>query len=60
MISNLNMSLNAMTHLNLLEDVTPPIQPLPEASKIPGLPTFIHHVEVQYVDVEDVDPFQDM
>jgi hypothetical protein len=59
-ISNLNMTLNAMTHLNLLEDVQPPVQTSATASNIPRHPSCIHDVELQYVDDEDVDPFQDM
>jgi hypothetical protein len=59
-ISDLNMTLNAMTHLNLLEDVQPPVQTSATDSNIPRHPSCIHDVELQYVNDEDVDPFQDM
>jgi hypothetical protein len=59
-ISDLNMTLNAMSHLDLLEDVQPPVQTSATASNILGRPSSIHDVELQYVDDEDVDPFQDM
>jgi len=63
--SDLNMTLNAMTHLNLLEDIVPLVQPSSDAaSTIPGPATSIHDVDVQvefpYADYEDVDPFQDL
>ena len=63
--SDLNMTLNAMTHLNLLEDIVPLVQPSSDAaSTIPGSATSIHDVDVQvefpYADYEDVDPFQDL
>eukprot|EP00253_Pinus_taeda_P031593 PITA_31593 len=57
-ISDLNLTLNAMTHLNLLEDIVPPpVQPTDATSYIPGPPSSIHDVELQYV--EDIDPFED-
>jgi hypothetical protein len=59
-ISDLNMTLNAMSHLNLLEDVQPPVQTSTLASNILGRPSSIHDVELQYVNDEDVDPFHDM
>ena len=59
-ISDLNMTLNAMTHLNLLEDVTPPVQLFDAVSNIPSPPTSIHDVELQYAEYEDVDPFEDL
>ena len=59
-IFDLNMSLNAMGHLNLLDDVTPPVQPSSSAYNIPSTPMFIHEVELLYANDEDVDPFQDM
>jgi hypothetical protein len=59
-IYDLNMTLNAMSHLNLLEDVQPPVQTSATASNILGRPSSIHGVQLQYVDDEDVDPFQDM
>ena len=60
-ISDLNMTLNAMTHLNLLEDVVPPpVQPFNVATYILGSPSFIHDVELQYAEEENVDPFEDM
>ena len=54
------MTLNAMTHLNLLEDVQPPVQTSAPTSNIIGCPSSIHDVELQYVNDEDVDPFHDM
>jgi hypothetical protein len=54
-ISDLNMTLNAMSHLNLLEDVQPPVQTSAPASNIIGRPSSIHDVELQYVNDEDVD-----
>jgi len=48
------------THLNLLEDVTPPVQLFDAASNIPSPPTSIHDVELQYAEYEDVDPFEDI
>ena len=59
-ISDLNMTLNAMSHFNLLEDVQPPVQTSAPASNILGCPSSIHDVELQYVNDEDVDPFHDM
>jgi hypothetical protein len=59
-ISDLNMTLNAMTHLNLLEDVPPSVHTFSTASNIHAPPLSIHDVELQYVDDHDVDPFQDM
>ena len=59
-IFDLNMTLNAMSHLNLLEDVQPLVQTSAPASNILGRPSSIHDVELQYVNDEDVDPFQDM
>ena len=41
-ISNLNMTLNALTHLNLLEDVTPLVQPSNEVSNISRSLSSIH------------------
>jgi hypothetical protein len=58
--SDLNMTLNAMTHLNLLEDVTLPVHTFVATSNIPGPPSSIHDVELQYANDEDVDPFHDM
>ena len=58
-ISDLNMTLNAMTHLNLLEEVTPPVQPSSTTYNISNPPPSIHDVDIQYVD-EDMDPFHDM
>jgi hypothetical protein len=49
-----------MTHLNLLEDVTPPIDPFATTSNILGPLSSIHDVDLQSADDEDVDPFQDM
>jgi hypothetical protein len=57
---DLNMTLNAMTHLNLLEDVTLPVHTFVATSNIPGPPSSIHDVELQYANDEDVDPFHDM
>eukprot|EP00253_Pinus_taeda_P010692 PITA_10692 len=58
-ISDLNLTLNAMTHLNLLEDIVPPpVQPTDATSYIPGPPSSIHDVELQYA--EDIDPFDDL
>eukprot|EP00253_Pinus_taeda_P004499 PITA_04499 len=58
-ISDLNLTLNAMTHLNLLEDIVPPpVQPTVATSYILGPPSSIHDVELQYA--EDRDPFEDM
>jgi hypothetical protein len=59
-ISDLNMTLNAMNHLNLLEDVQPLVHTSASTSNIPRHPSCIQDVELQYVDDEDVDPFQDM
>ena len=59
-ISDLNMTLNAMTHLNLLEDVPPSVHTSSTTSNIHAPPLSIHDVELQYVDDHDVDPFQDM
>ena len=56
-ISDLNMTLNAMSHLDLLEDVQPPVQTSATTSNILRRPLSIHDVELQYVDDEDVDPF---
>ena len=54
------MTLNAMTHLNLLEDIVPPpVQPTNATSYIPRPPSSIHDVELQYAE-ENVDPFEDM
>ena len=57
-ISDLNMTLNAMTHLNLLEEVTPPVQPS-TTYNISNPPPSVHDVEIQYVDA-DMDPFHDI
>ena len=58
-ISDLNLTLNAMTHLNLLEDIVPPpVQLTDAASYIPGPPSSIHDVELQHA--KDIDPFEDM
>ena len=59
-ISDLNMTLNAMTHLNLLEDATQPLPTSATTSNIPGARSSIHDVELQYVDDDDVDPFHDL
>ena len=58
-ISHLNMTLNAMTHLNILEEITPPVQPSSTVYNISNPPPSIHDVEIQYAD-EDIDPFHDM
>ena len=49
-----------MTHLNLLDDVTPPVEPSSAAYNILNAPMSIHDVELQYTNDEDVDPFMDM
>jgi hypothetical protein len=59
-IFDLNMTLNAMTHLNVLEDVTLPVPTSVATSNNLAPPPFIHDVGLQYVDDEDVDPFQDL
>jgi hypothetical protein len=59
-ISDLNMTLNVMTHLNLLEDLTPSMLPSAATSNILDSSLSNHVVELQYADDEDVDPFQDM
>jgi hypothetical protein len=59
-IFDLNTTLNAMTHLNLFQDVTPPVHPFAIASNILGPPLSIYDVELQYADDEDIDPFQYM
>ena len=58
-ISDLNMALNAMPHLNLLEEVAPPVQPSSTAYNISNPPSSFHDVEIQYAD-EEIDPFHDM
>ena len=59
-IFDLNMTLNAMTHINLLEDATQSIPTSTATFDIPGPPSSIHDVELQYADDDDVDPFQDL
>lgn len=49
-----------MTHLNLLENATQTILTSTAIFDIPGAPSSIHDVELQYVDDEDVDPFEDL
>ena len=58
-ISDLNMALNAMPHLNLLEEVAPPVQPSSTTYNISNPPPSIHDVEIQYVD-ENMDPLHVM
>ena len=58
-ISDLNLTLNAMTHLNLIEDIVPPPVPTDATSYIPGPSSSIHDVELQYAE-DNVDPFEDM
>ena len=59
-ISDLNLTLNAMTHLNLPEDIVPPqVQPTDATSYIPWPPSSIHDVELQYAK-DNADPFEDM
>ena len=59
-ISDLNLTLNVVTHLNILEDIVPPpVQPTDATSYIPGPPSSIHDVELQYAE-DNVDPFEDM
>jgi hypothetical protein len=60
---DLALSLNAMCHLNLVEDVTPPIQSSIgpshiRTSKIRDSPRSIHDLDLQYRD--DEDSFDDM
>jgi hypothetical protein len=59
-IYDLNMTLNAKTHLNFVEDVPLPVLISATTSNIPSPPSSIHDVELQYVDDEDVDPFRDL
>ena len=59
-IFDLNLTLNCMTNLNLFEDIVQPlVQPTYATSYIPGSPSSIHNVQLQYVE-ENVDPFEDM
>ena len=57
-ISDLNMTLNAMTHLNLLKDATQSFPNSTTTFGIPGPPSSVHDVELQYADDDDVDPFR--
>ena len=53
------MTWNTMTHLHILEEITPPVQPSSTAYNISNPASSFHDVEIQYVD-EDIDPFHDM